>query len=209
MFIIVIKVNLKHMKYFVIFYIDCKTYKNVNLKGQYTTQEDAQNDLLPNALEYVRSEQGKQQADIALQNAKSTNELLIDESFKEGLYIKQEDNTIAVYNKFKEVIPGAIWNSYQLKINKVGIFGVSEIELNVSIPIPPPTISFVQQSKRRTVSVPTVCYLEELKQRLSNNKNFGLRQVVRNAIELQEIEMQNLREIEEVDDYDYEYNYDS
>lgn len=186
------------MKYFVIFYIDCKTMKNVNLKGQYATQEDASNDLLPSALEYVRLEQGKQQADIALQNVKTVNELLIDESFREGLYIKQEETIISIYSKVKEVIPGTIWNSAQMKINRIGIFGVTEIELNISVPIAP---VFSTAPRKRANSIPKICYLDELRKVLSNSDNFGLKKTVKVPVE---IEMEEL-----TDDYDYSYNYDN
>lgn len=190
------------MKYFVIYYINFTNFK-VKLENSYSSLEEANENLLSTALNFVKEEQGKQQSDIALQNDKSEKDLLT-ENFKEGMYIKSTPNEVTLYNKIKEIVSGTFYNSWEMKLNKIGMFGVSEVELNIPSPLPPvlpsgiirppvpPRINIDQQK--------VSCYLEELKNKLKSG-NLGLRHI-------EPVIFEDELEEDEEDGYDYE-NYDN
>lgn len=206
------------MKYFVIYYIDFTNFK-VKLKNSYATQEEANENLLSTALDFVREEQGKQQADIALQNSKSEKDLLT-ENFKEGMYIKSSsDNevitSVTVYNKIKEIVSGTFYNSWEMKLNKIGTFGVSEVELNIPSPLPPILPSGIIQPAipKRVNTVNNVsCYIDELKNKLKSG-NFGLRPASRRdeavlKAQIETVIIQDGDADDCIDHYDYN-NYDN
>lgn len=188
------------MKYFVIYYINFTNFK-VKLENSYSSQEEANENLLSTALNFVKEEQGKQQADIAVQNDKSEAELLSG-NLREGMYIKCDLSTVSVFNKFKEIIPGKIlWDSWEMKLNKIGMFGVSEVELNIPSPLPPVLPSGIIKPAIPKVNISqqiVAHYLDELKNKLKSG-NFGLKHVEPIVYD---------DEISEEDGYDYE-NYDN
>lgn len=194
------------MKYFVIYYINFTNFK-VKLENSYSSQEEANENLLSTALNFVKEEQGKQQSDIAVQNDKSETELLSG-NFREGMYIKSNllsgnENTVNVYNKIKEETIGTFYNSYEMKLNKIGMFGVSEVELNIPSPLPPVLPSGIIKPAIPKVNISqqiVAHYLDELKNKLKSG-NFGLRHIEPVVYEVSEDE-------ESKDDYDYE-NYDN
>lgn len=160
------------MKFFLIYFLDCKSYKTVTLKGQYMTNEEASDDLLNVALEYVRTEQGKRQAEIALQD-KTSEEMLNDETLKEGFYLKRDDTVIRLYEKCKETVSGYLYNTYNMKVQMVGTFGVTEVVLDL-----PSNIDAMLMAKRPKKSAPSQVYMQELMERLNSGvNNFGLRPV--------------------------------
>lgn len=188
------------MKYFVIYYINFTNF-NVKLENSYSSQEEANENLLSTALNLVKEQQGKQQADIAIQNDKSEKELLT-ENFKEGMYIKSTENNVYIYNKIKEIISGTFYNSWEMKLNKIGMFGVSEVELNIPSPLPPVLPSGIIKPAIPKVNISqqiVAHYLDELKNKLKSG-NFGLKHV--------EPIVYDNDSTEEEDGYDYE-NYDN
>lgn len=207
-------------KYFIIYYIDFTNFK-VKFENSYSSQEEANENLLSTSLNFVKEEQGKQQADIALLNDKTEKDLLT-ENFKEGMYIKCDlssgnstspsekcDNgkTIFVYNKIKEIITGTFFNSWEMKVNKIGMFGVTEIELNIPSPLPPvlpsgiirPPIAPQVNIAQYKVS----CYIDELKNKLKSG-NFGLRHIEPVSEVVYDDDVEDGKD----DGYDYE-NYDN
>lgn len=181
------------MKYFVIYYINFTNFK-VKLENSYSSQEEANENLLSTSLNFIKEEQGKQQADIALQNDKSEADLLSG-NFREGMYIKSNissekitDFTVNVYNKIKEIVSGTFYNSWEMKLNKIGMFGVSEVELNIPSPLPPvlPSGIIKPAIPIRRVNVNN-CYIDELKAKLKN-ENFGLKHIEKMIEDVVEID---------------------
>lgn len=161
------------MKFFLIYFLDCKTYKTVTLKGQYNSNEDASEDLLNVALDYVRTEQGKRQAEIALQD-KSSEEMLNDETLKEGFYLRRDETVIRLYEKAKETVSGYLYNTYNMNVKLVGSFGVTEVVLD----LPSKNIDVVVASRKPKKSTQSLVYMQELMDRLkSGSNNFGLKPV--------------------------------
>jgi|688.fasta_scaffold738802_1 hypothetical protein len=74
------------------------------------------------ALDHVKDLQGKHQAEKCFIE-KNADELLSDITIKEGLYIRREDDNLVLYEKVNKIIPGTLWgHSYEMKVNKIGIF---------------------------------------------------------------------------------------
>ena len=113
------------MKYYIIYFIDHKNCDNVIIKELYRSKEDAVLNVEKVAIEYIRNLQGKQQADICKQQ-KSPQDILNDVNLKEGFYILVDNSVVTLYEKISGVIPGKIWNSYELQINKIGLFNYTE-----------------------------------------------------------------------------------
>lgn len=158
------------MKYYMVYLLNYKENDSVTLKDSYSAECDAKNSLERNAIEYIKELQGKQQADICKQD-KPPREILKDVTLKEGMYIVKEVDTIVLYEKITVVVPGTVWNSNSLKINKVGKFYVTEFNFDDSI-----FRCTCMLSKPSTVKYtkPTISlsFVDELK---NLNGNFGLK----------------------------------
>lgn len=120
------------MKQYLTCFIDYKRGDQVIIKNQYFTKEDAQNDLERVAIEHVREYQGKQQADVCKQD-KNADQLLADLTLKEGMYIRKMDDSIVLHEKINLVLPGRLWNSSELKVNKIGLFNITEFRSDDSM----------------------------------------------------------------------------
>jgi len=121
------------MKYYLICFIDHYKDDVISVKDSYKTKEDAFNSLERVALEYVKEFQGKQQADKC-KTEKTPEQMLVDSTFKEGMYIRKLEDKIYLYEKVNVLIPSKfLWNSYELKVNKIGLFNVSEYNFDDSI----------------------------------------------------------------------------
>ncbi len=157
------------MRYHVVYFLNFQSQKPSFYK-YYDDEKKAQSMLDSIALEYVKNEQGKQQADIAFQPTKTVAEIQSDSTLKEGLYLKVENQTVVVYEKINVKLPGYLYSSYETKMNKLGKFDVTDIDLDIPKDC---TIS---------VKVPRIdrsyTYIDELKQRLSQVHNkFGLKNI--------------------------------
>jgi hypothetical protein len=156
------------MRYYIVYFLDFSTYKPTFHK-YYSDEKEAQSVLETVALEHIKNEQGKQQSDIAIQKTKSLSEIQNDETLKEGLYIKHENNTIALYNKAKFTIPGYLYSAYEMRMVKLGQFDYSPLELDI-----PENCSI--KSKPTKTNTNCYTYIDELKLRLTDSK-FGLRKI--------------------------------
>ena len=113
------------MKYYLVCFVDYKKNDNIIIKDSYLAKIDAEKRLESVALEYVKEYQGKQQAEKC-QLDLTPDQILSDVTLKEGLYIRKVDETVVLYEKVNVVLEGAIWNSYDVKVNKIGLFTISE-----------------------------------------------------------------------------------
>lgn len=163
------------MRYYIIYFLDYKKNNAISIKDMYLAKEDAYNNLERVAIDYIRDLQGKQQAEICKQD-KTPEQLLVDKTIKEGMYIKKQDELITVYEKITIVLPGRIWNSNDLQVNKIGQISVTEynfddimfkcdcnfkIERKQSIEVP-----LILNNK--TTIRPAYNYLDELKMKLES-----------------------------------------
>ena len=120
------------MKYYFICFLDYMIGDAIHIKDCYKEKQDALNNLEKVAIEYVREFQGKQQAEKCKID-KTPEELLMDIACKEGLYIKTVNDTVILYEKVNYVLPGRFYNSNDLKVNKIGLFTISEYNFNDSM----------------------------------------------------------------------------
>lgn len=120
------------MKYLLIYYLDHKNNDQVTIKDYYTSKDDAINSLEKVALEFIKEQQGKQQINICRQYEKSVDDILKDTNIKEGLYIKKQGDIIVLYEKKNIIIPGTIWNSFDIKIDKIGMFNITEVNMDLA-----------------------------------------------------------------------------
>jgi len=116
------------MRYYIIYFLDYKKNNVITIKEMYLAKEDAYNNLERVAIDYIRDLQGKQQAEICKQD-KTPEQLLVDKTIKEGIYFKKQDEQITIYEKITIVLPGRVWNSNDLKVNKIGQFNVTEYNI--------------------------------------------------------------------------------
>lgn len=163
------------MRYYIIYFLDYKKNNAIIIKDMYLSKEDAYNNLERVAIDYIKDLQGKQQAEICKQD-KTPDQLLVDTTIKEGLYIKKQDEMITLYEKKTIVLPGRIWNTNDLQVNKIGQISVTEynfddimfkcgcnfkIERKQSIEVP------VILNNKTTIR-PAYNYLDELKNKLES-----------------------------------------
>lgn len=123
------------MFYYLVYFLDYKKLnKNlldeITCKAIFNSRKAATGFLSEYAIDYVREYQGKQQTEICIQYDKTPEQILSDQKLKEGYYLGKKDDSIILYEKTQIKIPGTIWNSYELKINKIGMFNIAEIQSN-------------------------------------------------------------------------------
>ena len=120
------------MRYHLIYFIDYKKNDVVSIKDQYSDKNDANKNIERIAIEYVKEMQGKQQAEICKQD-KTPEQIQLDATLKEGMYIKKSDDSIILYEKITVVQPGFVFNSNIMKVNKIGLFGLNEYNFDESM----------------------------------------------------------------------------
>ena len=121
------------MKYYLVYLLNYKDNDAVILKDSYVGKEDAMKSLERHAVEYIKELQGKQQADICKQE-KTSQEILMDINLKEGMYYRNEDSVIILYEKCVILEPGAVWGVKKNKmIKKIGKFYITEYNFDDSI----------------------------------------------------------------------------
>jgi len=121
------------MKYYLVYLLNYKDNDAVILKEAYYEKDDAAKSLERHATEYIKELQGKQQADICKQE-KTSQEILLDITMKEGMYYRIEDSVIVLYEKCVLLEPGAVWGLRKNKvINKIGKFYITEYNFDDSI----------------------------------------------------------------------------
>lgn len=114
------------MKYYIICFLDYTKDDLIQVKNLYHTKEDAINNTERVAIEYIKEMQGKQQADICKQE-KTIDEILNNNKLKEGMYIIKSNNNVILYEKVNITLPGRLWSSLQMEMNKIGLFTVSDL----------------------------------------------------------------------------------
>jgi len=121
------------MKYYIVnlveIGVDKRPFKISGLKS-YRLKEAAEKNLQEIALNYIIEKDGKQQGDIAIQD-KIIDEIKFDESLRDGLYIIKNECNLHLYAKKKVKQEGYIYNSYETIINEIGIFMISEVNVDV------------------------------------------------------------------------------
>lgn len=163
------------MRYYIIYFLDYKKNHTITIKDMFLAKEDAYNNLEHVAIDYIKELQGKQQAEICKQD-KTPEQLLADKTIKEGMYIKKQDEMIIMYEKITVVLPGRIWNSNDLQVNKIGQFSVTEynfddilFKCNCNIKIErKQSIEVPLVINNKTTIRPAYNYLDELKQKLNS-----------------------------------------
>lgn len=121
------------MKYYLIYFLDYKKNDSITIKeNHYLTKEDATNNVERIALEYVKEMQGKQQADICKQT-KSLDEICNSIDIKNGMYIFKSNDNVILYEKTNLILEGKIWNSQTSVMDKLGMFSVTDIEIDDNI----------------------------------------------------------------------------
>lgn len=156
-----------------IYFIDLLiSVPNTTLKSSYDCTESALDDLELIALNYIREQEGIKQSSIALQNNKDINQILADDTLKEGLYLKRVENSVLVYQKQKIILTGKLWNSYEMKIDKIGVFGITSSNINSKNTQEPiikaKTIKIIHDNKHNSL-------MDELNKLFNNSTNFGLK----------------------------------
>ena len=158
------------MRYYIVYFLNLQTLKPIFYK-YYDDEKIALSKIDSIALEYVKNEQGKQQADIAIQPTKSVIEIQNDTTLKEGLYLKKEGDIMIVYEKTKVALTGYIYSSYEIRMNKIGKFDVTDIDLDI-----PQNCTI--KTKQVSPCERNCTYMDELKLRLQQSDNkFGLKNV--------------------------------
>lgn len=160
------------MKYYIIYFINYKNRDNVNIKELYRSKEDAILNVEKVAIEYIRNLQGKQQADICKQQ-KSPQDILNDINLKEGFYVLVDNYVVTLYEKISAVVPGKLWNSYELQINKIGLFDYTEYNFDDLLFRSTCTCS-IGINKRKINHLPEnnfkqLTFVDELKDKIKNN----------------------------------------
>ena len=118
------------MKFYCIYYYNILSHQ-FKLKKLYNNIVKAQEDLKNIALDYVRDEQGNQQALIAFQDGKDINDIANDAELKAGFYLRIENDVVSLYEKTKIVNTGFLWNSEIFFMQKLAIFNVSDLDLEI------------------------------------------------------------------------------
>lgn len=125
------------MKYYVIYYfkydVNNKRISNspeqkkddMVIKACFKDEHEAIGNLVTVALEYIRELEGTKQAEIALQSNKTEYQIANDISLKEGLYLKEVNNVMYLYEKKRAVLPGWVFDTYGTEFNKIGQFGIT------------------------------------------------------------------------------------
>lgn len=169
------------MYYYLVYFLNYKNLdKNMDelvCRAILNSRKEAIQFLSQYAIEYIQEYQGKQQAEICIQYDKTMDEIANDPKLKEGYYLGKNNDTIILYEKVQHKIAGTLWNSYEIRVNKVGAFNVAEIEIstmdNTKPIILPPTPLNSTSSKNYQSSY---TYLDELKT-LFDSKSFGLKPI--------------------------------
>lgn len=112
------------MKQFIVYFLDCKTIGDITKHEIYFSEENAIANLEKCAIDYIAELEGKKHLAVAFQNDKTEDQILKDDSLREGHYAKKEGKFIVIYEKKKNVIDGYIWRSSGFVMSKVGVFGI-------------------------------------------------------------------------------------
>lgn len=174
------------MKYYLVYLLNYKDNDAVILKDSYVGKEDAMKSLERHAVEYIKELQGKQQADICKQE-KTSQEILLDINLKEGMYYRNEDSVIILYEKCVIIEPGTVWGVKKNKIiKKIGKFYITEYNFDDSIfrctcmlekrdtapkfKRPEITLSFIDELKQLSEKNEGKIKLKPLKDRVTGEK---------------------------------------
>lgn len=164
------------MKQYIVYFIDYKNNDKVTLKSSFSDKELANDNIELQALQYVTELQGSQQRDICKQN-KTAEEILNDFTLRDGLYFQNMNDQIVLYEKLSKTVVGWIQKTQESSCNKIGVFGLTELDLNIipmskctNIPPPPSTrskkINAISQSpdkKSTDISVSPMNFVDELR----------------------------------------------
>jgi hypothetical protein len=145
------------------------TSDNITIVDKYPTKEDAINNLEKQAIDYVKEMQGKQQANICQQN-KSLDKIAADQSLKEGLYIITSGEVVQLYQKTNTTIPGTLWNSKIMKMDKIGTFSITEFDFSEEQSTPKYQRQISTPTNNQQQLKPVNFVMQELKATIEKNK---------------------------------------
>ncbi len=163
------------MKFYLVFLQNTTKDGNIVIKGRFESNEEAKTQLTQIALDHVRADGGDRQASVAFQNDKSLEEISTDINLNPGLYLKENDGIIEVYEKTAKEV-GYLMSNIKYFIEKIAVFSTTEIDFEV-----PERFSCGCNVKKSAKVVKQTIprkytFLEQLSSLLkSGNKNFGLK----------------------------------
>ena len=116
------------MKYFQVHFIDLHNYQ-VQIKQCFTNRDEAMANLENIAVDYIKELQGKQQADICKQYETPIEKLA---ELDKGLYLHKDGNNLIMYEKNEQVTSGLFSYYHVPKVEKIGLFGIAEFEIETT-----------------------------------------------------------------------------
>lgn len=143
--------------------IICKmSYKSMDLALDYIDRV---------ALDYIRETQGTNQL-LVCQKYDNPNNILSDPTLKPGYYLikNKSHEKIYLFEKKSHLIPGYIWNSTELKLEKTGEFGITPIFIDIDLIEPIPLPIHHNYSENNTNTTKSLFYIDELKNLFNSGK---------------------------------------
>jgi hypothetical protein len=116
------------MKLYVIVFIDCVKDGFVVTKDHYETLEEARDNMERCALEYVRFDGGERQTKITFQNDKTLDGIKNDYTLGPGLYLKNMEHTIHVYEKSSSDT-GIVLSNITCSLQKKCVISVTSLDI--------------------------------------------------------------------------------
>jgi len=164
------------MKYYLLYFLDYKNKYSISIKADYQARDDALINLEKVALEYVKDQQGKQQMEICKRYDDNVQQILTNPNIKEGLYLKKRDDMVVLYEKVNVVVTGTLWNSMEMQVNEIGLFGITDYNLELLVKCSCNVAKTPVSNSIKPVSGYT--FLDQLKERLlESDNNYGLRSI--------------------------------
>jgi hypothetical protein len=118
------------MLFHIIYLVNFKENNDVVPLSTFSLKNSAVNNIEIIAVDYVKEQHGKRQSLITLQLAKSVDEIRDDENLKEGYYIRKESENYVLYEKARIKLEGVLWDSYKYQMERTGLFGIMEYDVN-------------------------------------------------------------------------------
>lgn len=155
------------MSHYIIYFLDYKKDDSIIIIDSYKNINDAHLNLEKCAIDYVKKLEGEKQANICKQD-KTPEQITADMTLREGLYIRKQENSFILYEKFTKITPGYLRNGVELLTSKIGSFGITQYKFDHIVAQCACTVrqpKKIQQSQLK--SVPS--FIHELQQMFKEN----------------------------------------
>ncbi len=163
------------MSHHIIYFLDHKKDNSITIADSYKSLTDAQINLEKSAIDYIKKLEGEKQANICKQD-KTPEQITADSTLREGLYIRKQDNTFILYEKFTKIIPGYLRNGSELLTTPIGSFGITQYKFDHLMTQCSCTISAPKSTSTQLKSLPS--FINELQQLFKdNNGKFALKHI--------------------------------